>query len=61
MKVARWLALAASPCFALMALANTAYASGPAAILCSAMPGESSLGGMTAMYVLMSLFHALPR
>jgi len=57
MKASRWLTLAASPTFALMALATLAY--GPALPICSAMGGDAT-GGMTAMYALMSLFHAAP-
>ncbi len=57
MSPSRWLGLAASPSFAAMALANAAYAGDPAVVVCSAM-GGSPLGGMTAMYLLMSLFHA---
>ncbi|HTW73247.1 MAG TPA: hypothetical protein VME47_25440 [Acetobacteraceae bacterium] len=53
-----WLALAASPTFALMAwiAANNAT---PMA-LCSAAPGILPIDGMTAMYLLMSLFHLSP-
>jgi hypothetical protein len=55
---ASWLALAASPTFALMAwiAANDA----PLIALCS--PGSSILptGGMAVMYLLMSLFHLAP-
>jgi len=53
----RWLALAASPTFAVMALLNLAY--GSDALICSAM-GIGATGGMTGMYALMSLFHASP-
>ncbi|MES2451971.1 MAG: hypothetical protein V4610_15535 [Pseudomonadota bacterium] len=59
MKAARCLALAASPSFALMALGNLARGTDPAAILCSAT-GMAPFGGMTAMYGLMSVFHASP-
>jgi hypothetical protein len=53
-----WLALAASPTFALMAwiAANAA----PHAMICSSTPGELPIGGMAWMYLLMSLFHASP-
>jgi hypothetical protein len=55
---AGWLALAASPTFALMAwiAANDA----PPMAFCA--PGSSILpiDGMTAMYLLMSLFHLSP-
>ncbi|HUB13032.1 MAG TPA: hypothetical protein VMB34_13855 [Acetobacteraceae bacterium] len=53
-----WLALAASPTFALMAL----VAANDAAAMpyCSAASGLLPIGGMTAMYLLMSLFHLSP-
>jgi hypothetical protein len=52
---AGWLALAASPTFALMAwiAANDA----PPIALCSSGSSILPIDGMTAMYVLMSLFH----
>ena len=50
-----WLALAASPTFGLMAWIAANDAS-PVALCASA----SSIGGMTTMYVLMSLFHVSP-
>ncbi len=55
---AGWLALAASPTFALMAwgAANDA----PRMAFCSAGSGLLPIGGMTAMYLLMSLFHLSP-
>jgi hypothetical protein len=55
--LARWLALAATPTFAIMALLTAVLAGGPADALCSAGPG-SALGGMVPMYLLMSAFHA---
>lgn len=51
------LALAATPTFALMALWTAATAA-PPDMLC--MPHGSPLGGMTAMYALMSAFHLAP-
>ena len=54
---ASWIALAASPSFALMALVTAADAQGFA--LCSSSPAMPS-SGMTAMYLLMSLFHLPP-
>jgi hypothetical protein len=53
-----WLSLAASPTFALMAwiAANDAH---PIA-LCSARSSILPIDGMTAMYLLMSLFHVSP-
>ena len=55
---AGWLALAASPTFALMAwiAANDA----PLMAGCSAGRSILPIDGMTAMYVLMSLFHLSP-
>ncbi len=54
---AGWLALAATPVFALMAL-WTALSGGTPDMLC--MQQASPLSGMTAMYLLMSGFHAAP-
>ena len=53
-----WLALAASPTFALMAwiAANDA----PRMAFCSSGWGILPINGMTAMYALMSLFHLSP-
>jgi hypothetical protein len=56
---ADWLALAASPTFAVMALLTTVWGGGPAELLCAAVSG-SALSGMTAMYLLMGVFHAGP-
>ena len=56
---AEYLSLAAAPTFAIMALLTTATGSGPADILCSAAHA-SPLGGMAAMYLLMSAFHMAP-
>jgi hypothetical protein len=52
---AGWLALAASPTFALMAwiAANDASPIG----LCASGSSPPPIDGMTAMYLLMSLFH----
>jgi hypothetical protein len=54
----RWLALAATPVFAGMALVT--QISGTPDVLCSAMPAGAPPGGMVAMYILMSVFHAQP-
>ena len=51
------LALAAAPTFGLMALAT---AKAPAMALCFAGPNILPIDGMTAMYLLMSLFHLPP-
>jgi hypothetical protein len=55
---AGWLALAASPTFALMAwiAANAA----PSIALCASGSSIVPVDGMTVMYLLMSLFHLSP-
>jgi hypothetical protein len=55
---AGWLALAASPTFALMAVLSAADTMPMA--LCAPEPRLLPLDGMTAMYVLMGLFHLPP-
>ncbi|MCK1708380.1 MULTISPECIES: hypothetical protein [unclassified Bradyrhizobium] len=55
--LARWLGLAATPTFAIMALLTAVFGGGTADMLCSAEHG-SLLGGMVPMYLLMSAFHA---
>jgi hypothetical protein len=54
--LARWLGLAATPTFAIMAVL-TAMIGGPADMLCAAGHG-ALLGGMAPMYLLMSAFHS---
>ncbi len=54
--LARWLALAATPTFAIMAVL-TAVLGDPADMLCAAGYG-SVLSGMVPMYLLMSAFHS---
>jgi hypothetical protein len=56
---AGWLALAAAPTFALMAL-WTGLFSGQPDMLCMGVQGSSPMSGMTVMYLLMSAFHAAP-
>jgi hypothetical protein len=55
--LARWLALAATPTFAMMAVLTAMFGGDPAEMLCAAGPG-SVLGGMVPMYLLMSAFHS---
>lgn len=54
--LARWLGLAATPTFTVMALL-TAVLGGPADMLCAVGPA-SSFSGMVPMYLLMSAFHS---
>jgi len=56
---ADWLRLAATPTFALMALLS-ALSGGRPDLLCAAMQHVSPFGGMTIMYLLMSIFHVSP-
>ncbi|MBR0855157.1 hypothetical protein [Bradyrhizobium liaoningense] len=55
--LARWLALAAAPTFAIMAVLTAMIGDDPADMLCAAGHG-SVLGGMVPMYLLMSAFHS---
>jgi hypothetical protein len=55
--LADWLALAAAPTFAFMALLTALPGGGPLDMLCSATPGASPFSGMVLMYLLMSAFH----
>jgi hypothetical protein len=57
---ATWLALAAAPSFALMALLTSVQDSGAPDMLCAAGHDGSLLGGMVPMYLLMSAFHLVP-
>jgi hypothetical protein len=56
---ADWLSLAASPTFALMALATRVFGAEAPAMICS-MSHAAAMGGMVPMYVLMSVFHSVP-
>ncbi|MFB9262613.1 hypothetical protein ACFFWD_05405 [Bradyrhizobium erythrophlei] len=56
--VARFLSLAAAPIFAIMALVSAF--GGPVDMVCASMHDASPLGGMVAMYALMSAFHLAP-
>jgi hypothetical protein len=60
LRVADPLSLAAAPTFAIMALVSGVVDRGSPDLLCSAVHGSVTLGGMTAMYLLMSGFHSAP-
>jgi len=55
----QFLLLAPTPTFALLALLSAGQESSLQSLLCSGGHG-SPLTGMTAMYLLMSVFHAAP-
>ena len=55
---ADWLPLAAAPIFAVMALLTGIHGAGAPDALCA--HDASALGGMAAMYLLMSIFHLAP-
>ncbi len=57
--LADWLALAATPTFAVMALVTGLLEAKAGAVLCGPIPA-SPLGGMVVMYLLMSGFHLGP-
>lgn len=59
LRAENWLALAAAPTFALMALLNAAAPVDPAAVICGSA-GVSPMHGMPIMYLLMSAFHLRP-
>ncbi|MGX4769943.1 hypothetical protein ACWAUC_09020 [Bradyrhizobium guangdongense] len=55
--LARWLGLAATPTFAVMAVLTAVFSGGSADMLCNAGHGLS-MDGMVPMYLLMSAFHS---
>jgi hypothetical protein len=55
---AEWLGLAATPTFAIFALAAAIHDTGSVGVLCSAAGEASPLSGMIPMYLLMSAFHS---
>ena len=57
---ADWLALAAAPTFALMAVVTGILDSGAHQMPCSAAMHMSPVSGMALMYLLMSGFHLTP-
>jgi hypothetical protein len=57
--IAKWLRLAATPTFAVMALLTGVLHGGPMDMHCSSEPG-GALSGMVPMYLLMSAFHSPP-
>jgi hypothetical protein len=57
---AGWLALAAAPTFAVMALISAVHGDGSFDAFCSVAHGGMSLTGMAPMYALMSAFHSAP-
>ena len=58
--VADWLALAATPVFAAMALVTEISAEDQPDFLCLSAHGSLPLNGMVLMYLLMAAFHLSP-
>jgi hypothetical protein len=58
--IARLLALAATPTFAIMALLTAAHRGSMPDMICAATPDGSPMTGMMPMYLLMSAFHLAP-
>jgi hypothetical protein len=56
----RWLSLAATPTFAVMALLTAVHGEAMPDMMCSATREGSVLTGMVPMYLLMSAFHLAP-
>jgi hypothetical protein len=54
------LRLAAAPTYAFMAVFTGIFGESPKDMICMAMPHSSPLSGMVSMYLLMSVFHAVP-
>jgi hypothetical protein len=57
--IAKWLPLAATPTFTIMALLAVVFDGGSSNALCSAA-GSLQPGGMAPMYLLMAAFHLGP-
>jgi hypothetical protein len=56
---AKWLHLAATPTFAVMALSTLVLDGGPPSAVCGGA-GGIALNGMAPMYLLMAVFHLTP-
>jgi hypothetical protein len=54
------LRLAAAPTYAFMAVFTGIFGETPKGMVCMAMQHTSPLSGMVSMYMLMSVFHAVP-
>ena len=60
LNAARWLSLAATPTFAVMALLSAVHGDAMPDMICAATRDGSLLSGMVPMYLLMSAFHLAP-
>jgi hypothetical protein len=56
--IAKWLCLAATPTFAIMALLESVSGREGPDMLCASAHGISAMSGMVPMYLLMSVFHS---